>query len=316
MKSFEGYKKGVNLGGWLSQCDHTKERYDTFIRKEDIERIASWGADHVRLPIDYNLVEDENGNVIEKGYEYIDNAIKWCGEEGLNLVLDLHKTAGFSFDKGENESGLFDSEDLQERFYKLWEKLAERYASYSDRVAYELLNEVTDKSYSDAWNKMIPVCIERIRAKAPKTTIIVGGYWNNSPDALPDLVKPNDDNVVLSFHCYDPLNFTHQGAYWVDGMDTSFRMSFDEKKITPEYFEGRFKAALDTAEKYNAALYCGEYGVIDRASPEDALKWYKAIHAAHEKFDISRCTWSYKEMDFGLVGDRMQGVIGELVKYL
>ena len=316
MKSFEGYKKGVNLGGWLSQCSHTKERYDTFIRKEDIERIASWGADHVRMPIDYNLVEDNDGNVIESGYAYIDNAIKWCGECGLKLVLDLHKTAGFSFDKGENESGLFESDALQERFYKLWEKLAERYAKYSDRVAYELLNEVTDKSYSDTWNKMIPVCIERIRAKAPDTTIIVGGYWNNSPDALPDLVKPDDSNVVLSLHCYDPLNFTHQGAPWVDGMDTSFRTGFDEASTTPGYFEERFRAALETAEKYDAALYCGEYGVIDRASPEDILKWYKAIHAAHEKFNMSRCAWSYKQMDFGLSDDRMSGVIDELVKYL
>ena len=61
MKDFSGYKKGVNLGGWLSQCVHTKEHYDTFIGKEDIVKIASWGVDHVRLPIDYNLVENEEG---------------------------------------------------------------------------------------------------------------------------------------------------------------------------------------------------------------------------------------------------------------
>ena len=35
MKKFEGYTHGVNFGGWLSQCDHTKERYDTFITEED-----------------------------------------------------------------------------------------------------------------------------------------------------------------------------------------------------------------------------------------------------------------------------------------
>ncbi|MDE6596478.1 MAG: cellulase family glycosylhydrolase [Oscillospiraceae bacterium] len=316
MKTFNGYKRGVDLGGWLSQCCHEKAHYDSFIGKSDIEKIASWGLDHVRLPIDYDLVEDRDGNPLESGYKYIDNAIEWCGEAGLNLVLDLHKTAGYSFDKGEQENGFFENEALQERFCKLWERLAERYGKFSGRVAFELLNEVTDKSYSDTWNVIICKCMERIRKIAPDTIVIVGGYWNNSPDALPDLVKPYDEKVVLSFHCYDPLEFTHQGADWVDYMDVSAKKSFDEKEINAEFFEKKFSPALETAEKYNAALYCGEYGVIDRAEPQDVLKWYKAINSAFEKFNISHCAWNYKQKDFGLSDEWIKPVIDELVKYL
>ena len=316
MKEWKNYQKGINLGGWLSQCRHTKEHYDSFIHKEDIEKIASWGVDHVRLPIDYNLIEDADGKELEQGYGYIDNALNWCGEAGLNLVLDLHKTAGFSFDKGECENGFFESHELQERFYLLWERLAQRYASYGDRIAFELLNEVTEQHYSSSWNDIIPHCIKRIRAYAPDTMIVVGGYWNNSPDALPDLVPPYDDKVVLSFHCYDPLDFTHQGAYWVEGMDTSFRMRFPETEVTPSYFAERFSKALDTAQKYDAALYCGEYGVIDNAEPQDRFKWYKVINSAFQQFGISHCTWSYKQMDFGLSDDCMRSVIDELISYL
>ena len=316
MKEWKNYQKGINLGGWLSQCRHTKEHYDSFIHKEDIEKIASWGVDHVRLPIDYNLIEDADGKELEQGYGYIDNALNWCGEAGLNLVLDLHKTAGFSFDKGECENGFFESHELQERFYLLWERLAQRYASYGDRIAFELLNEVTEQHYSSSWNDIIPHCIKRIRAYAPDTMIVVGGYWNNSPDALPDLVPPYDDKVVLSFHCYDPLDFTHQGAYWVEGMDTSFRMRFPEAEVTPSYFAERFSKALDTAQKYDAALYCGEYGVIDNAEPQDRFKWYKVINSAFQQFGISHCTWSYKQMDFGLSDDCMRSVIDELISYL
>lgn len=105
MRLFEGYYKGVNLGGWLSQCVHTKEHYDSFINENDIRTLSTWGIDHLRLPIDYNLVETENGEYIESGFDYIQNTINWCGKYGLNLVLDLHKTFGYSFDKGENESG-------------------------------------------------------------------------------------------------------------------------------------------------------------------------------------------------------------------
>ena len=51
MKTLDGFKKGVNLGGWLSQGPLDKEHLDTFITEKDIARIASWGLDHVRLPI-------------------------------------------------------------------------------------------------------------------------------------------------------------------------------------------------------------------------------------------------------------------------
>ena len=36
-------------------------------------------------------------------FKTIKRIIDWCGEYGLNMVLDLHKTYGFSFDDGEEE---------------------------------------------------------------------------------------------------------------------------------------------------------------------------------------------------------------------
>ena len=42
MRLFEGYKKGVNLGGWLSQCKHTYEHYDSFITEADIEKAETY----------------------------------------------------------------------------------------------------------------------------------------------------------------------------------------------------------------------------------------------------------------------------------
>lgn len=316
MKNFNGYKKGVNLGGWLSQCVHTTEHYDSFIHREDIEKISSWGADHVRLPIDYDLLETEEGIPQDSGFGYIDKAAEWCREFGLNMVLDLHKTAGYSFDKGENESGFFDSPEFQERFYKLWERIAARYGNAGDGICFELLNEVTDKSFCEAWNRIAKACIERIRKIAPDTVILVGGYWNNSPEAVKDLDPPYDDRVVYNFHCYDPLNFTHQGAHWVDDMPLDFRIRYSECNLNSEYFVNRFKEAFDTAEKNGTVLYCGEYGVIENAVPEDILEWYKAIHAAFEQLGICRATWSYKKMDFGLSDDRLKDCIDELVKYL
>jgi len=311
-----GFYRGVNLGGWLSQCDYSKERLDGFITEKDIAVIAGWGVDHVRLPLDYNVVQREDGSFIEDGFARIERALGWCKAKGLNVVLDLHKTAGFSFDAGEKEAGFFDSEKYQQRFYSLWEALARRFGGDSAHVAFELLNEVTDEGFIAAWNRISAECIRRIRALAPDTVILVGSYHNNSAAAVPALAAPADSRVAYNFHCYDPLPFTHQGAYWVPFLDRAARLTFEEAAIPADFFERQFAPALEAAGKYGAMLYCGEYGVIDIVDPENTLKWYRQIHAAFEKYGVSRCAWSYKQMDFGLSDPRLDGVREELIKLL
>ncbi len=318
MKEFKGFKKGIDLGGWLSQCDYSKERLEGFIKEDDIKTIASWGADHVRIPIDFNVLEDNNGGYSDIGFGYVKNAVDMCMRNGLNIVIDLHKTAGFSFDKGECETGFFDSAELQERFYRLWEEIARRFCFDSEHIAFELLNEVTDKSFITVWNKVVKTCIGRIRKIAPDTVILVGSYWNNSVNAVKDLDAPYDDRVVYNFHCYDPLEFTHQHAPWVDPerFDVNKDMTYAESGATPEYFEQLFAEAIKTADENNTVLYCGEYGVIDKVPAEEVLEWYKSINSVFEKHNIGRCAWSYKEMDFGLSDSRLDGIRSTLLKYI
>ena len=346
MKKFEGYQHGIDLGGWLSQCNHTEERYDTFITKADLKQISEWGLDHVRVPVDYDLVEDSEGNYKESGFVRIQGVIDWCLEYGLNMILDLHKTFGFSFDKGEEEFGFFENESYQERFYKLWEEFAKRFGKYKDHLAFELLNEVTDKSYSDTWNRISTTCIKRIRKYVPDIWILLGGYYNNSIESLKDLALPVDDRIVYNFHCYEPLLFTHQGAPWVDGMSEAFRMHFDttygayeensrkyldcyknvpetnftgfdkNKVMGIEYFERLVEEAVRVSEERNVPLYCGEFGVINLASAEETLKWYRMILSCYDKHGIGRAAWNYREMDFGIVDPHMDPVREELLKLL
>lgn len=313
----KGFYKGVNLGGWFSQCDYSEECLNNFITEADFKIISSWKLDHVRIPVDYNIFENDDGTYKDDGFERIDRAFELCAKYGLNAVLDLHKTAGFSFDDyAENESGFFDSEELQERFYRLWEKFAVRYGNRPDSIAFELLNEVTDKEYIEKWNRIAESCIKRIRVYAPDTIILVGSYWNNSAEAVKDLEKPYDDKVVYNFHSYDPLKFTHQGAYWTDMIDPNERIAFEDSGVTEEYFEKFFAEAIETAKKNGTTLYCGEYGIINKVSPEDTLKWFKCINAVFNKHGIARSAWSYKEMDFGLSDARLDGIRDELLKYL
>ena len=317
MKELKGFKRGINLGGWFSQCDYSKDRLDNFIREEDIIRIASWGLDHVRLPIDYNILENNDGTYIKEGFERIDRAVKMCIDHGLNIIIDLHKTAGFSFDYGENETGFFENKAYRDRFVRLWEELAKHFGIYKAHAAFELLNEVTDKSFIDVWNEVSHECIAAIRKYSPDIPVLVGSYWNNSCESVKDLAAPYDENTYYNFHCYDPLKFTHQGATWTNGLlDPDDRFPFDECDITPDYFEQRFAEAIAKAEAEGTGLYCGEYGVIDIVAPEDALKWFKAINEVLVRHNIGRAAWSYKVMDFGIGDARMDSVRDELLRYL
>lgn len=317
MKKLNGFRKGVNFGGWLSQCNYEKLHLDTFIQENDFKTASSWGIDHVRIPFDYNILENSDGTFSDDGFAYIDNALKYCEKYGLNTILDLHKTAGFSFDYyAESESGFFDSAEYQERFYRLWEELARRYGSLSDRVAFELLNEVTDAEFIDAWNRIAKECIRRIRAIAPDILILVGSYYNNSAETVQYLDAPYDENVIYNMHCYEPLKFTHQGAYWTTAIDPKERIAFEDSVTSAEYFENLFSTAIAKAEEYGTGLYCGEYGCIDVVSPEDTVKWYKTINSVFEKYGIGRAAWNYKAMDFGLSDTRLDCVRDELVNLL
>ena len=314
LKDF-GFYRGVNLGGWLSQCDYSQDRLDNFIMEKDMDVIAGWGLDHIRIPMDYNVLENENGTLKKEGFDRVAKAVGWAKKRNLKVVLDLHKTAGFSFDKDEGEGGFFDSEVYQERFYTLWEGLAGAFYD-PENIAFELLNEVTDEKFIGAWNRIAANCIRRIREYAPDTLILVGSYWNNSAEAVKDLDAPADDRVIYNMHCYEPLPFTHQGAHWVPQLDINARVSFDEAGITEQLFEDLFASAIKTAQERGTALYCGEYGVIETASPEDTVKWFKTIHAVFERHEIARCVWSYRQMDFGLSDACLDGVRDELIQYL
>lgn len=344
MRKFEGFERGVNLGGWLSQISEVSyEHFDTFITEEDIKKIASWGLDHVRVPVDYFVIETEDGQPIERGYEYIDKCVSWCRKHGLHMIIDIHKTFGYTFDPLDKTDKLifFHSEELQNRFYKFWRTISRRYSKDCDIVAYELLNEIVSPEVVAEWNMIATKAVAAIREDSPNTWVIYGGVCYNAVSSVEKLPNPNDDKVVHTFHCYEPMIFTHQGAFWVTGMPLDFRTSYPVTestyremltKLPPElanaidpeaikldgeaFFEAIFESAIAAAEKNNVPLYCGEYGVIDRASCEDTLRWVEKIGSVFRKHGIGRSYWNFKSMDYEICGERFAKDIDKLVKLL
>ena len=337
MKHFNGFRKGVNLGGWISQFrEYDLEHFDSFITEKDIADIASLGFDHVRVPVDYNVLEDEQGNTIESGFRYLENCRQWCEKNGLNMLIDLHECYGYSFDplkKDMDRRKFFYDQALQDRFFALWEKIARRFCGYPDQVAFEPLNEVVLFEVREAWNEILRKYIKLIRSIAPQSFIIVGGVFYNSVMTVDWLSVPVDSKIVYNFHCYEPTIFTHQGAYWQEQMPLDFRIGYPmpveeyrkkHKEIYHDtdgaifmdgvsemgigFFEKIFRPAIDKAERDGVALYCGEYGVIDKADNNSKILWLEDINHAFDKFGIGRALWNYKEKDFGLVDASFESI--------
>lgn len=343
MREFEGFKKGINLGGWLSQCCHRKVHYDTFITEADIKQIAVWGLDHVRLPIDFELIEPEEGVYSEDGFGYIDRCIEWCRCYNLNVILDLHKTAGYVFheqiNNGTEKASFFlENEELIQRFLNLWKFIARRYQDDTKMLAFEILNEMVDPSGGIAWNRLAKRAYETIREILPNAKIIIGSNMWNSIHTLKYMDKPYDENVIYTFHFYEPMLFTHQKAAWVDAIPKDVDVYYPDAietyqrladrigqyevsnettdKMDITYLEEIIKIAVITAEEYNVPLYCGEYGVINQADPKSTLNWYRDFHQLMEKYNIGRASWTYKEKDFGIQDAHLDSVREQILQFL
>lgn len=331
---------GVNLGGWLSQyraLDH--DHFKTFITADDIQQIAGWGMDHVRLPLDYPVIEDDAqpGVYKEDGFAYLDRCLEWCTAAGLKVVLDLHQAPGYKFDALDRVA-LFSDEALRARFVNLWKALAERYKGEGDYLYLELLNEMVLPD-SAPWNSLAAQAISAIRAIDPRRVIVLGGNHYNAPDQLKELRRPVDKNILYTFHCYDPLVFTHQKAPWVPETfeyDTAIDYPGECSGLAdflthhPEH-SGRLQSAvgvwldrtvlaaalqpaIDFAKATGETIYCGEFGVIDRAPRAASRNWHRDFISLLRENQIGRACWSYKQMDFGLVDAKSRVVDPELVK--
>ncbi|MFZ6030342.1 MAG: glycoside hydrolase family 5 protein [Chloroflexota bacterium] len=327
-------QSGVNLGGWISQYEtyrsHNPRHFETFVTAADIRQIASWGMDHVRLPVDYPVLEDDARpfEYKESGFEYIENCLEWCRANGLALILDLHKAPGYSFDDTIEEMKpmpLFTDAQVAERFYRLWEAIARRFAGRHPHLHFELLNEVNLPN-SDPWNAMIAQAVARIRAIEASRTLLIGSNNFCVPETLKDLAVLDDPHIVYTFHSYEPLLFTHQKAAWVpQAREFNQALAYpgpytglaEFLERTPHYHD-KLQALVGTTMDSNTleqvlapaiafqqatgqALYCGEYGVIEHTDPVSRRNWHRDFIAILRQAKIGRAVWSYKRMGFGLV---------------
>jgi aryl-phospho-beta-D-glucosidase BglC (GH1 family) len=257
---------------------------DQHTTRKDIEALARWGFNSVRLPMHYRLytlaVEEEpvagKNTWLEEGFARTDSLLAWCAQNHIYLILDLHATPGGQghdlpiSDRYPERPSLWESAANREKMIALWQKLAQRYVDKTWIGGYDIINEpnwgFTDSTDKNGIKEKLNVPLrelmvsitEAIRAVDKNHIIIIegNGFGNNYNGVLPQW----DSNMVLSFHKYG--NFNQAGA---------------------------IRNFLDLRDRYNLPLWMGESG-------ENSNTWFTEAVRLVESNDIGWAWWQEKKM--------------------
>ena len=352
MKKFIGFEKGMGLGGWLTNYKRfhvlpvdkrlhitvgDMEHFAEYITERDIEYIASLGMDHVRLGFDQIVIESEPYKYREEIFTILDNFVSWCEKHGLNIVFNLHKAIGNYCDIHE-ELQLLDIDTLQDRFVALWVEFEKRY-SQNTGIAFELLNEVLDV-YPEKWNNLAEKTLNEIRKLNPTRKVIIGCTCWNAPYKLPFLRLYDDENVIYTFHSYEPFEFTHQQGvlqerplyynrkmpypcdieryrdYRRVACNNNFAYSGLEK-MDIEYLRQSLSPAIAFVKAHpDKILWCGEFGTIRHANIIWRENWMRDMIKILKENEIPYCVWNYLSTPndgnrFSLVDDDNRKILSE-----
>jgi endoglucanase len=309
--------RGTNIAHWLSQSDRRGAERAAFFTQRDIAFIDSVGFDHIRLPVDEIQLWDENGKRYEEAFGLLRQCLRWCKDAGLRVVLDLHILRSHYFNA--DVKPLWTDRAEQDKLIRLWKDLSTAVGEWpTGMLAYEFMNEpVADDP--EQWNDLLARVRDSIRFWEPERVLVIGSNRWQSANTFDDLeIPPGDPNIILSFHFYEPFYLTHTGASWTDLKDFTGEVNYpgqivvngtspDQTRIyNMKSLEEMMEKPLRLADSLDLPLYCGEFGVIEKAPTGPRLAWYRDMVAIFEKHGVAYANWNYKAGSFGIVDANMK----------
>lgn len=314
--------KGISLGGWLMMEgymlysrniperdfkasferalgrealeDFTRSFRDIFIREEDFKIISKWGANCVRIPFNYRIIEFEDRplSLNDEGLSYLDKAIRWCEKYGLYCILDMHAAPGAqNTDWHADCSGnpdFFGNDTNKERFVRLWRFLAERYKDVGCIAGYDLLNEpLLAFEHEFVLRDLYEKAIKEIRDAGDRHIVFLeGNFWAQRINFLKQV---RDQNVAYSIHTYPPPEYVFN--WETDLVYPGKVKAIMWNKNTLEFLAKRY---YSFGKSCKVPLYVGEFGINWRGGEYGELKWVRDILDIFKKYGAHWTYWTYK----------------------
>ncbi len=276
---------------------------------EDYKRVAEMGMNLVRFYINYQTLESDSKpyHYLEDGWQWLDSNIQWAKNNGVYLILNMHVPQG-GFQSHGTAWDLWRDVELQNRLVKLWLAIAQRYKDEPVVFGYDLVNEPGVPDGKEQWQKVAQRLVDEIRKIDKQHPIIVervnsiNTKWEQDKEL--NFVTVKGDNIIYTFHCYDPFFYTHQGAFWLDYMKGRDGGSWPEKNKgnTRKALEKSIDAYLSWGKKHNVPLYFGEWGLYKSnfEKGKGGLNYIKDMMDIIEERQITNTFHVYHEESFGL----------------
>jgi endoglucanase len=277
------FHRGVNVLGYDPYwTDATKRRFEW----RHFAEIKKGGFDFVRVVLQAFKHMDAKDQLDPVWLAKLDDVVREAQKAGLGVIIDEHDFNPCS-------------EDLnvcRTRLTAFWQQVAPRYASQPRGVAFEILNEPHEKLNGEPWNALFAEQLALVRQTNPTRIIVVGPtHWNSLND-LPEFKLPNDPNLLVTFHYYEPFHFTHQGATWAG--DEVKKL----KGVTwgSEQDRAALRSDFDKVAAWSAAnkrpILLGEFGAYDNSGTPLELRvaYIGAVRSEAERHGFG---WAYWQFD-------------------
>ena len=242
------------------------DRYhDNYVAQADIDQIAEWGFNSIRIPFHYKQFSQTPDDVNPFGYEIVDSLLSWCAPYNMYIILDMHCAPG-----GQNSGEISDSDGTarlwledgyKEHTIEIWHSIAEYYADETLIGGYDLINEpvLPDGISSEDLRELYIDITNVVREVDTNHIVFIEGNWYATD--FTSLTPPWDDNMSYSFH-----------KYWND----------------PTL--GTIQYLISMGNTYNVPLWMGESG-------ENSNHWFYEAVQLFESNTIGWNWWTHKKLD-------------------
>jgi aryl-phospho-beta-D-glucosidase BglC (GH1 family) len=306
--------RGINEGENQNATRFRGTMINPNLNEEDFRVLRSWNANHIRWQLAwFGDAPEDKANIsqyevwLESALKQFDSMLPVLRELGLNVLLDLHTKPG-GFDQ-QHHCRLFNEKQFQDYFLTVWEMMANRYKNESLIMGYDILNEPDDSILAPgllSWRDLAIATVQHIRAIDSQHSIIVEASPGSVSNTLPNFEPLPFDNIIYSFHMYEPYDFTYQN------------LNFN---VTPIYYPGAIRNTTwnkeqlrtllqpnaDWQKRYNVSIHVGEFSAIRWAPGNSTCNYLSDLIELYEEYGW---TWDYHAFrefqgwDVEMIGDK------------
>jgi endoglucanase len=275
-----GLGRGINILGYDGIWQGAE---NAPFRLENLTAIQKAGFSHVRINF-FGFKYMDSENILDDAVmKRLDVVIEEVLARKLIPILDEHDTDFCQ----RNIPG------CAGKLKSFWRQIASRYAGKYPALVFEILNEPGGRMTQADWNSLLNECLRDVRITNPERAVIAAAL--NTEDAtIEELVLPADDrNLIVTFHYYAPIQFTHQGAPWSRTFSKIGPLDWgtpeDEAKVGADFERIRL-----WSERERRPIYLGEFGVYERAPPASRLRYLSFVARSADRFGWA---WAYWQFD-------------------